>query len=43
MAQGLEESSNDEGRGNDSDSVLLVEHPLKQRLQSKNRNRIKPE
>src|SRR2546421_161934 len=29
-AQGLEESSNDEGRDHHSDSVILVEYPLEQ-------------
>src|SRR2546425_1047536 len=34
--QGLEQRSNDEGRDHDSDSVILLEQPLKQGLQSKN-------
>jgi hypothetical protein len=40
MAQGLEECCNDEGRDHDSDSVILVEHPLEQRLQSKNEAKV---
>src|SRR5712692_1577387 len=41
MAQGLEESSNEEGRDHDSDRVILVEHPLEQRLQHKNEAKVK--
>ena len=40
MAQGLEESRNDEGRDHDSDRVILVEHPLEQRLQRKNEAKV---
>src|SRR5229473_3606126 len=40
MAQGLEESSNDEGRDHDSDRVILVEHPLEQRLQSNDEAKV---
>src|SRR6266567_8378890 len=40
MAQGLEESSNDERRDHDSDRIILVEHPLEQRLQGKNEAKI---
>src|SRR5229473_6038244 len=41
MAQGLEESSNDEGRDHDSDRIILVEHPLEQGLQSKDEAKVK--
>ena len=40
MAQRLEQRCNDEGRDYNSDSVTLVEHPLKQGLQGKNEAKV---
>src|SRR5260370_25195187 len=40
MAQGLEESCNDERRDHDSDRVILVEHALEQRLQRNNEAKV---
>src|SRR2546423_5801284 len=40
MAQGLEESNNDQRRNHDSDRIILVVHPLEQRLQGKNEAKI---
>ena len=40
MAQGLEESSNDQRRDHDCDRIILVKQPLEQRLQGKNEAKI---
>ena len=40
MAQRLEQRSNDEGRDHNSDSIILVEHPLEQGLQHKNETKV---
>ncbi len=39
-SQWLEQGGNDEGRDHDSDRVILVEHPLEQRLQSNNEAKV---
>src|SRR5579863_4623947 len=39
-AQGLEESGNDESRDHNGDRVILVEQPLKQRLQGNNEAKV---
>ena len=40
MAQWLEERRNHEGRDHDGNSVILVEHALKQGLQRKNEAKV---